>query len=213
MKFRIDLHTHSKFSGDNDSEPEDYVMQALKLNLDGIAFTEHYYYEASESIENLMEKYRGMIQIFRGVEVSTAEGHCLVFGVNTDKLPIQHLPAQKVIDIVTRAGGVVIPSHPYRRGSSLGDLIMNVRGICAVEGHNGCNMHAMNIKAVKKAQDLNLPYTGGSDAHAPEEVGSCYTEFTEAVTSDNLVEILKSSYYQGVDTRKVSKGIGILFKW
>jgi predicted metal-dependent phosphoesterase TrpH len=213
MKFRIDLHTHSKFSGDNYSEPEDYIMQALKLNLDGIAFTEHYYYEASEPIEKLIEKYRGMIQIFRGVEVSSAEGHCLVFGVNTDKLPIQHLPAQEMIDIVNHGGGVVIPSHPYRRGSSLGDLIMDVQGICAVEGHNGCNMHAMNEKAVKTAQDLMLPYTGGSDAHAPEEVGSCYTEFNEAVTSDNLVEILKSSTYQGIDTRKVSKGIGTFFNW
>lgn len=68
MKFRIDLHTHSKFSGDNYSEPEDYIVQALKLNLDGIAFTEHYSYEASDLIEKLIEKYRGTIQIFRGLK-------------------------------------------------------------------------------------------------------------------------------------------------
>lgn len=116
-----------------------------------------------------------------------------------------------MIDIVNHAGGVVIPSHPYRRGSSLGDLIMNMQGIYAVEGYNGCNMHTMNEKAVKIAQYLNLPYTGGSDAHAPQEVGSCYTEFNETVTSDNLVEILKSSNYQGIDTRKVSKGMGSFF--
>jgi predicted metal-dependent phosphoesterase TrpH len=188
-------------------------MQALKLNLYGIAFTEHYYYEASEPIEKLIEKYRDTIQIFRGVEVSSAEGHCLVFGVNTDKLPIQHLPAQEMTEIVTRAGGVVIPSHPYRRGSSLGDLIRDVKGICAVEGYNGCNMHAMNEKAVNTAQHLNLPYTGGSDAHAPEEVGSCYTEFKQAVTPDNLIGLLKSGDYHGVETRKLSKGIGTFFNW
>jgi predicted metal-dependent phosphoesterase TrpH len=213
MKFKVDLHMHSKFSGDNDSEPEEYVMQALKLDLNGIAFTEHSYFEVSEPIEKLRQKYRGQISIFRGVEVSSAEGHCLVFGVNTDKLPIRHLPAQEIIDMVNRAGGVVIPSHPYRRGTSFGDLILDVQGICAVEGYNGCNMHAMNAKAVKMAQHLNLPYTGGSDAHAPEEVGFCYTEFNEEVTLDNLVELLKGGHYRGVDTRKVSRGIGAFLNW
>jgi len=42
MKFKIDLHVHSKFSGDTDSEPEETVLHAIKANLYGLAFTEHY---------------------------------------------------------------------------------------------------------------------------------------------------------------------------
>lgn len=196
---------HSKFSGDNYTEPEESILSAIEAGLDGIAFTEHYSYGASEPVEKFREKYRDSITIFRGVEFSTPEGHCLIFGVDTDRLSLGHVPIEDIIRIVNQAGGVVIPSHPYRGVSSLGDRIKTVRGICAVEGHNGCNMHSFNVKAVEAAKELALPFTGGSDAHAPEEVGLCFTEFGEEVTRDNLIELLKKGNYRGVDIRKISR--------
>jgi histidinol phosphatase-like PHP family hydrolase len=33
---KIDLHCHSKYSGDSHLEPEDVIEQAIKLNLDGV---------------------------------------------------------------------------------------------------------------------------------------------------------------------------------
>ena len=135
---------------------------------------------ASEPVEALKEKYGNSITIFRGVEFSTAEGHCLVFGADTDRLGMKYAPVADLVRVVNEAGGVVIPSHPYRPGTSLGDLVLDVQGIAGLEGCNGANMHAYNVKAIEAAARLELPYTGGSDAHAPEEVGSCYTEFSEA---------------------------------
>lgn len=201
MPFRVDLHVHSKYSGDNVSEPEESILKAIDLKLDGIAFTEHYSYEASEPVERLKEKYGDSIRIFRGVEFSSAEGHCLIFGVNTDALSIKDAPVEEVVRIVNKSGGVVIPSHPYRIGNSLGDVIHRAKGICAVEGYNGCNMHAYNAKAVEAAISLHLPYTGGSDAHAPEEVGMCYTEFDDGVADDDLILLLKKGNFRGVDAR------------
>ena len=84
MKTRIDLHIHSKFSGDTDAEPEELIMQAIKQGLHGIAFTEHYSYEVSEPLEELKEQYKDKVMIFRGVEFSALEGHCLIFGVNME---------------------------------------------------------------------------------------------------------------------------------
>jgi predicted metal-dependent phosphoesterase TrpH len=205
MKFKIDLHVHTKYSGDNDSDPEEAVLRAIELGLHGIAFTEHYYYGASEFAEVLKEKYQSSILIFRGVEFSTAEGHCLIFGVDTDPFSIKYASVNEVIPVVHQAGGVVIPSHPYRSVNSIGDLVRNVPGICALEGYNGCNMHAYNVKAIKAAEVRKLPYTGGSDAHVPRDVGSCFTEFDDAVTGANLVESLKSGKYRGVDSRKISR--------
>lgn len=201
MPFTIDLHVHSKFSGDNLAEPEEMILRAIELKLDGIAFTEHYSYEASEPVEKFREKYRGSIRIFRGVEFSSLEGHCLVFGANTDTLSIRHAPVEEVVKAVTQAGGVVIPSHPYRIGNSLGDIVHRIPGICAIEGYNGCNMQAYNVKAVETAGSLHLPFTGGSDAHAPEEVGMCYTEFDDGVIGDDLVLMLRNGTYRGVDAR------------
>jgi predicted metal-dependent phosphoesterase TrpH len=211
MKFKIDLHVHTKYSGDNDSDPEETILCAIERGLHGIAFTEHYYYEASEFAESLKEKYKNGILIFRGVEFSTAEGHCLIFGVDTDSLSIKYASVNEVIRVVSQAGGVVIPSHPYRSVNSIGDLLRNVPGICALEGYNGCNMHAFNVKAIEEAKALKLPYTGGSDAHAPWEVGSCFTEFDDAVTGENLIEALKAGKYRGVDSRKISRSMIKLF--
>ncbi len=205
MKFKIDLHVHSHNSGDTDADPEEMVLRAIELGLHGIAFTEHYSYAASEAVEKMREKYAGSITIFRGVELSTEQGHCLVFGADPDNLAIKYAPIEDVVRLVNEAGGVVIPSHPYRPGSSLGDLVLSLRGIRAVEGYNGANMHAYNVKAVEAAKASNLPYTGGSDAHAPKEVGSCYTEFTEPVTYDNFIHLLKRGSYRGVDKRKISR--------
>jgi predicted metal-dependent phosphoesterase TrpH len=205
MKFKIDLHVHSKYSTDNNADPEETVLRAIELGLQGIAFTEHYYYGASEPVEVLKDKYKDSIMIFRGVEFSTAEGHCLVFGTDTDKLGIKHAPATDVVRFVSKAGGVVIPSHPYRPGTSLGDLVHSVNGITGLEGYNGANMYAFNVKAIDAARTLKLPYTGGSDAHDPQEVGSCYTVFRDPVTYENFIDSLKAGNYRGVDTRKISR--------
>jgi hypothetical protein len=206
MPFNIDLHIHTRYSGDNNADPEEAVVRAIENNLQGIAFTEHYYYGASEFVGRLRSTYGDHIVICRGVEFSTPEGHCLVFGVDTDVLGLKGLPVDEVVTIVSGAGGVVIPSHPFRTGNSLGDSIRWVKGICAVEGHNGCNMKRFNTKAVEAARELGLPFTGGSDAHEPKDVGSCYTEFDDPVTAENLVERLRSGRYRGVDTRKSSTG-------
>lgn len=205
MSSKIDLHIHSANSGDNPTDPEEAVLQAIRLGLNGIAFTEHYSFEASEGVIQLREKYGGQIMIFRGVEFSAAEGHCLVFGVNTDMLSMKYAPIADLIRVVHKHNGVAIPSHPYRGVNSIGDILKNLQGLYAVEGYNGCNMHSFNQKAVDTAQALSLPFTGGSDAHAAGEIGSCYTEFSDVVTYDNFIDLLKHGRYRGIDTRKISR--------
>lgn len=204
--YRIDLHVHSLLSGDNLADPEECVERAIALGLQGLAFTEHYSYRASEPVERLVERYGRRILILRAVEFSAAEGHCLVFGADTDGLCLPYAPARELVREVNRAGGAVVPSHPYRGGSGIGDLLLDLPGIAAVEGHNGCNHHAFNQRAIQAAQRVRLPVTGGSDAHRPVDVGSCYTVFPEPVTATNLVTLLRAARCEAVDTRKVSRG-------
>ena len=205
MKFRIDLHIHTKHSGDSNSEPEDVILHAIDANLDGIAFTEHYSFEASEFVEKIREKYRKDILIFRGVEFAAADGHCLVFGVNTDRAGIKDVPMQEVVRVVNEKGGVVIPTHPFRGYYSIGESTRELEGICAIEGYNGYSHYSQNKKAVELAEEMGLPYIGGSDSHSAYDVGACYTEFNTEVTYENILDVLKAGDYTGIDTRKVSK--------
>jgi predicted metal-dependent phosphoesterase TrpH len=205
MQYKVDLHIHSANSGDNDSDPEEVIERAIEIGLDGIAFTEHYSYEASEGIEPLKGKYSGKIAIFRGVEFSAEEGHCLIFGVNTDRIVPKYCPLDRLIVVVSEMGGVLIPAHPYRGINSIGQRLLSLTGITAIEGHNGCNMRPLNNLAIEAAMSMGLPFTGGSDAHRPTDVGSCYTLFDEPVREDNLIELLKSGRFTGIDNRRVSR--------
>lgn len=203
--FRIDLHVHSRHSGDSVSEPEEIIEYAIERGLDGVAFTEHYSYEASEPVEYLKGKYGGDILILRGVEFAAREGHFLVFGVNTDKLGLNYPPVDELIRAVQSAGGVIIPSHPFRGSHSIGESVFEYDGFTALEGYNGYNLHQYNLRAIEAAVKMNIPYTGGSDAHEPNEVGQCYTEFDVSITEENLVSVLRGGNYRGVDVRKVSR--------
>lgn len=205
--FAFDLHVHSHLSGDNAADPEECVARAIELGLQGIAFTEHYSFGASAPIEELQRRHRGSILVVRGVEFSAAEGHCLVFGVDTDRLLAPYAPVEELVRLVAGQGGVVIPSHPYRGGSGLGDRVLSLPGIVALEGHNGCNAGGLNRRAIAAARRLGLPVIGGSDAHRPEDVGGCYTRFTRRVTADNLVALLREGEYEAVDGRKISAGL------
>jgi hypothetical protein len=112
----------------------------------------------------------------------------------------------EVVRVVNGLGGVVIPTHPYRGVNSVGDMVRALPGICAIEGHNGCNLRHLNALALKAAAAMDLPFTGGSDAHDAGEVGSCYTLLSHEVTYENLLDLLRAGRYCGVDMRKVSRG-------
>jgi len=87
MPFKIDLHTHSFFSGDGVSSPEENIAAAKAKGLDGFAITDH---NTNDGVTYLLEK--GLMRedgmpvdnflIIPGVEVTTAEGHLLSIGAS-----------------------------------------------------------------------------------------------------------------------------------
>lgn len=203
--FKIDLHVHSLYSEDNDADPEDIIESAIERGLDGIAFTEHYHYRASEEIQPLIEKYKDIITIIRGVEFSASDGHCLIFGTDPDDISGKDISMAQLVKIIDKRGGVIIPAHPFRGTNSIGNSLLSMSGLYVIEGFNGYSMPSINQKAINAAMSLNIPYTGGSDAHSPYEVGSCYTTFNEPVTKENIVKLLKSGQFKAYDSRRVSR--------
>src|SRR3989440_11555099 len=116
MPFNIDLHTHSFFSGDGVSSPEDMIAAARAKGLHGIAITDH---NTCDAVNYLLQK--GLMRldglpvddflVLPGVEVATGEGHLLCIGA---ELPyLEGKPAREVCDIIHQRGGV--PSPPPRQ--------------------------------------------------------------------------------------------------
>lgn len=182
---KIDLHCHSKYSQDTFLEPEAIIEEAIRVGLDGVCFTEHYSYAASEPVERI--RAREGFLVLRGVEISTGSGHLLVYGIGDDSWPVpskgRRLDTRAVIDYIQDSGGICVPAHPFRGWESFGLDLLKYGGIDALETHNGASSEMENEKATLFAGRINCPGVGGSDCHERYQVGRAYTVFANPVFS------------------------------
>ena len=196
--FNIDLHVHSVFSGDSTIQPEEIVSHAVAAGLDAVCVTEHDSYSSSKPFQEISRKTH--FPIFRAVEYRSLEGHLLIFGLKVRRADLfPRLTMQQAVDWVHSRGGVAVPAHPYEismTGSSLGDAVLNLRGLIALETVNGSLSEEANLKAGRAAAQLGLQGIGGSDAHGIQALGKAYTAFPEPIgTIDELVSALRRGGY------------------
>ena len=183
MSFNIDLHTHSFFSGDGVSSPEEIVTAAKAKGLHGFAITDH---NTCEAVQYMLQK--GMMRedgqavddflIIPGVEVTTAEGHLLCVGATLpDPAKLKGRPAREICELIHERGGLAIPPHPYdlfRAGIRFS--VLETLPIDAIEVFNAATtLRRYNRYAFKYAQERGLPMTASSDAHHAAAVGTAYT--------------------------------------
>jgi predicted metal-dependent phosphoesterase TrpH len=200
VPINIDLHTHSFFSGDGVSSPEELIAAAKAKGLQGIAITDHNTCDAITYLldNGLMRMDGGPVDNFLvvpAVEVTTAEGHLLCIGAT---LPfLKGKPALDVFQMIHERGGLAIPPHPYdlfRAGIRFSTL--ETLPIDAIEVFNAATtLRRYNTYAFKYAQVRGLPMTAASDAHHAAAVGTAYTILhTEDLSVRGvLAQILKSN--------------------
>ncbi|MBT8371383.1 MAG: PHP domain-containing protein, partial [Deltaproteobacteria bacterium] len=148
------------------------------------------------------------IKIFRGNEFTTNQGDILVFGFYKDIKKL--LTIQELREMVKSAGGFMIVAHPYRgfKTFGIGRLQMSVEQACqrkvlnfidAIEVGNGKLSADENDMARKVAEKLDLPGTGGSDAHRIDEIGKWVTLFENDIRNElELVQELHAGRFTAV---------------
>src|SRR6266404_4179464 len=200
MPFNFDLHTHSLFSGDGVSAPEELIAAARAKGLHGIAMTDH---NTCDAVTYMLEK--GLMRldgqpvdgflILPGVEITTVDGHLLCIGATLPYL--KGKPAREVCEMIHERGGRAIPCHAddlFRAGIRFTTL--EKLPIDALEVFNAATtLRRYNRYAFKYAHIRGLPMTAASDAHHAAAVGTAYT----IVNTDDfsvkgiLAQILKSN--------------------
>ncbi len=186
---RLDLHVHSRHSPDSRTTVEAIVMQAMEAGLRGIALTDHNTVRGLAKLAELQKKYPRYLLV-PGVEVSAHEGHVLAYGLS--ETPPRGRLVAETVDWVEARGGVAVVAHPFRRNHGVGERIAREARIDALEVRNGHNSEIANARAELIAAQRHLGTTGGSDAHAPHEVGRAYTVVPEPVsTLDDLLDHLR----------------------
>jgi len=204
---RIDLHIHtSPRSACSYIDPHELIQEAQRLKLDGICLTEHQVLWDSGDVEKLARE--GGVKIFRGNEFTTNQGDILVFGLYKDIKEL--LMIQDLREEVRKSGGFMIAAHPFRgfKTFGIGQLQMTVEQACkrkvlefvdAVEIGNGKLSPDENDMARKVSEKLDLPGTGGSDAHRVDEVGKWLTVFEKEIQNENeLVAELHARRFRAV---------------
>ncbi|MBW2063148.1 MAG: PHP domain-containing protein [Deltaproteobacteria bacterium] len=198
MMFKVDLHVHTVLGGDSSIEPEELAARSREVGLDAVCVTEHNSYSLSAPFKAISR--RAGFPIFRGMEYNAAEGHLLIYGVKAGKgdLPPK-FPMQKAVDWVHERGGIAIPAHPFQKdilGRRPGERVLDLKGLMALEVMNGSASFEENRMAAEAAERLGINGIGGSDAHGLLVLGRAYTQFPDAVrTEEELVHALRKGEY------------------
>lgn len=199
---KIDLHVHTNVSSPCSLIPPRRAIEgAIEVGLDGICVTEHDEIAGAQVTSKLGLELG--FPVFRGIEIYTEFGDMLVYGLYRDA-PGWKTPFADLLDMCREAGAVIVPAHSCRvtgelervHGPERADWLL--RGVDAIETHNGGCTPGGNEAALELARRYNLPGIGGSDAHHEFQLGRCYTLFGDEVRNDEeLVAALKSGRCQG----------------
>jgi len=204
---KIDLHIHtSRLSPDSRLDPEDAIIKARELGLDGLCFTEHDRAWDLVDIQALSTKHG--FPVFRGVEVMIKEGgEILVFGLNVNFTTVIDIDTLRKLSM--KSDAFMIAAHPFRGYpchalsdfQTAADLVLKrpvFDKVDALEGFNGRNMEGNNIFACQLADKLGFQTSGGSDAHHLDEMGKCITIFKNDIRNEGeLMAELKAGRFCG----------------
>ena len=207
----IDIHTHTyPTSVDSFIEADELIEQAKSIGLDGVCITDHDGFWDHREVEDLSKRHNFLV--LPGCEVTTEEGHLLVYGLRKYIFGMHR--ATFVKDKLDREAGAMVVAHPYRRvyrkGSHTSDEAyheMLERGsrnhvfdiVNGVEVMNGRGLAEENAFSRDLAKWFDLPGTGASDAHKLEDIGTFATEFERRITClDDLITELRAGRFSPV---------------
>lgn len=189
---RADLHMHTNAS---DGMPTvhallDFVAKH-RTDLQAIAITDHDTLDSS--LYALEHQHLYPFEIIPGVEVSSTDGHILALWVTTP-IPAR-LNLVETVQAIHEAGGLAVLAHPVhpllKKYRAQG--VRNIRNpevlveaqLDAIEVHNaGIGGSGFNWIARWIANKINLPITGGSDAHTLGAIGTGVTVFPGTSAAD-----------------------------
>ena len=186
-RLKIDLHVHTCYSEDASTTLKEVIDYAEKKGLNGVAITDH---NTLEGALKLAKESR--LLVIRGLEVETRQGHVLALNI-ASPIPSK-LNLVETVQRIHENGGKAIIAHPYAafKGRTKHEAALNSK-LDAVEVVNAAAFPFFTATRSSKrlAEQLNLPQTGGSDAHHGNEIGRAYTLVEADPSLDSIIEAIK----------------------
>ena len=210
----IDMHIHTtRGASDSGLDPNDLARQAKKRGLTAVHITEHDRLWDRYVLQEFRDQYPDLL-IANGMEVSTDMGHILALGLKEYVGGIRH--CEELRRVADEQGAFLIVAHPFRhffdpvyftrQGKEPFTLTPEQAAklpvfqlIDAIEVLNGANTVRENIYALKVAQAIGKPGTGGSDAHSTQGIGTYCVVLKKDVQSQEelLAELHAGRFHAG----------------
>src|SRR3972149_11192733 len=182
----IDMHLHpTRGAPARAPTPDALMREARRRGLNAVHISEH------DRLwdRHVLAQFRGQhtdLLVANGMEVSTEMGHIITLGLKEYVGGIRQ--AETLRRVADEQGAFMIVAHPFRhffdpvyfrrQGKEPFTLTPEQAArlpvfqlIDAIEVLNGANTVRENVFALRVAQVLGKPGTGGSDAHSTQGIG------------------------------------------
>lgn len=186
MTINIDLHVHTKFSGDCQISPKIIVEQLHSQSLiEGVAITDHDTLKGFNYVRKLAAPYN--LLVIPGMELTTPQGHLIILGI--DKEPKHPMTVWEAVDFSIEQGGVIVIPHPYRQ-NGIADVAIEIQAH-AIEVLNPRITREANTQASELAKIRGLAPVGGSDCHHIDEMWAVCTEIDSEPRIEHILNAIK----------------------
>ncbi|NLE22857.1 MAG: hypothetical protein GX624_08780 [Actinobacteria bacterium] len=185
----VDLHTHTYPASDcSRISYRDYIGWCVDNAVEAVALTNHG--DISDNLRLGPALAAEGVLLIDGVEISTLFGDFVVFSPDLD-----YLATLRAVQEALRPGEVpdhaaVVWVHPGAGGGRSGSHYypgiehMVAGAVDAVEVFNGSWLGQDHVAIAEElAATLGVARTGGSDAHDPADLMTCFTELPDPITS------------------------------
>jgi predicted metal-dependent phosphoesterase TrpH len=175
---RVDLHSHTMWSGDSTTTPDEIEQAVIDSGLDVLCITDH---NAIGGAQELAERLPCRVVV--GEELRTHAGEIIGLFL-TERIPFGTSPADAARAIREQGGVVYIP-HPFdpmRRNMAEPaiDALVGDGLVDAIEVLNAkTSLMHLNRRAAEYADAHDLAAGAGSDAHVPLALGAAYVEMPD----------------------------------
>ncbi len=175
---RVDLHTHTMWSGDSTTTPDEFASAAEASGVDVVCITDH------NAIDGALELHDRLgCRVIVGEELRTAAGEIIGLFL-TERVPMGVGPLEAARAIRDQGGVVYIP-HPFdpmRRNLSESAMyeLAEADLIDVIEVLNAkTSLASLNQRAADFATEFGIVAGAGSDGHVPDALGAAYVEMPD----------------------------------
>jgi predicted metal-dependent phosphoesterase TrpH len=175
---RVDLHSHTMWSGDATTTPDEVGQAVVEAGLDVLCITDHHAIKGAAQLAGHLP-----CRVVVGEEVRTHAGELIGLFL-TEHIPFGLAPTEAARRIRGQGGLVYVP-HPFdpMRHNLHEDALVALADaglLDAIEVLNAkTSLRSLNARAAAFAAEWGLPGGAGSDAHVPEAIGSAYVEMDD----------------------------------